>query len=418
MRQAARWFAALGCAGALSLAGPAAPAAPREVSPMEFDESLAWLHREARRLIRACRRPMADGRAAFPPQVGLGYDAFWLRDYSYMLEACADAFTDQELIDACRLFAGALDAEGNGVDCIRFDGTPVYKPGFGTMGDNPVADGGPFTVNAAHAAWRRVGARLLTSDLLDALVRCLRATPRNPQTGLVHIRPDVPYDRCPYGFTDTVRKQGDVLFTSLLLVQSAGRLAAMLEAGGRAADAAEWHGVAARAAASCRTVFWDPEAGLFRAATDRCREHDLWGSAFAVFLGVAEPGQARAVAEALRRHYPGICQRGQFRHLLPGVVWEQACQPGTYQNGGFWATPAGWFVYTLDLVDPALARRTVVDLVADFQARGAAEWVLDDHVQLPGYVASATLPLQGIEAMLERSRQGLPADQQPAAPPR
>ena len=74
---------------------------------------------------------------------------------------------------------------------------------------------------------------------------------------------------------------------------------------------------------------------------------------------------------------------------------------GTYQNGGYWATPAGWFVYTLDRVDPALADQTVLDLVADFRTGGACEWMLGDKRQLPNYLASACLPLAGIRAMLE-----------------
>ena len=71
---------------------------------MDFDAAVAWLEQEARRLIRASRCLMDDGTAAFPPQVGLGYNAFWLRDYSYMVETCAEAITDAELTAACPLF--------------------------------------------------------------------------------------------------------------------------------------------------------------------------------------------------------------------------------------------------------------------------------------------------------------------------
>lgn len=86
---------------------------------MTFDEALAWLHQEARRLIRACRCPMADGTAAFPPQVGLGYDAFWLRDYSYMLEACPDAFSDRELnVPRWKCASGALTGRQTGATGI------------------------------------------------------------------------------------------------------------------------------------------------------------------------------------------------------------------------------------------------------------------------------------------------------------
>ena len=44
---------------------------------------------------------------------------------------------------------------------------------------------------------------------------------------------------------------------------------------------------------------------------------------------------------------------------MPGFMdWngrKTATNSGQYQSGGFWATPVGWFVYTLDLADPALA---------------------------------------------------------------
>jgi hypothetical protein len=49
----------------------------------EPEEAIDWLKDEAYRIIRASKRTMNDGTAAFPPQVGIGYEAFWLRDYEY-----------------------------------------------------------------------------------------------------------------------------------------------------------------------------------------------------------------------------------------------------------------------------------------------------------------------------------------------
>ena len=43
-------------------------------------EVVSWLETEAHRIIRASKREMKDRTAAFPPQVGIGYEAFWLRD--------------------------------------------------------------------------------------------------------------------------------------------------------------------------------------------------------------------------------------------------------------------------------------------------------------------------------------------------
>ncbi len=370
--------------------------------PATLPEAVSWLQGESHRIIRASRRTMSDGTAAFPPQVGIGYEAFWLRDYAYTLDGAIEAYSDRELIDACRLFIRSLRADGAGVDCVKFDGTPIYMPGFGSMGVNPVADGSQFTVAVVWHTVRRTNDAPLLRESLEPLIRAMNVVPRNPETRLVHIKPGEPWDRCPYGFTDTVRKKGDELFCSLLYVQASRQLSDLLDWAGRTADAEQWLAEAQRVTDSIRTVFWDSQVGLFRAATIRCREHDIWGSAFAVYLGVADREQARAIGTYFQKHYAGLVQNGQVRHLPPGVYWEKAGPRDTYQNGAFWATPAGWFVYALDLADPALADRTVLDLVKDFQAGGACEWVFREQRQLPQYLASASLPLAGIRAMLER----------------
>ena len=377
------------------------PAAAQEPDHT-LDGAVAWLEKEAHRIVRASMRRMNDGTAAFPPQVGIGYEAFWLRDYEYTIEGAVDAYSDEELLAACRLFVRSMRADGAGVDCVKFDGTPIYRPGYGSMGANPVADGAQFTVGVAWHTYRKTKNRELLGEIVGPLVRTMRAVPRNPETALVHIAPGDGWDRCPYGFTDTVRKQGDVLFCSLLFVQACRQLSGLLEEGGREEEALKWKAEGERVAETVRKVFWDPHVGLFRAATVRCREHDIWGSAFAVYLGVADAAQSKAIAGYFKTHYAEIVRHGQIRHLPGGVYWEQGCRRDTYQNGAYWATPTGWFVYTLDLVDPSLADKTIIDMVAHFKKHGACEWIFGEQRELPNYLASACNPLCGIRAMIER----------------
>lgn len=385
-----------------------ANASPDSIAPLTFDASVTWLQQEAHRLIVASKRTMNDGTDAFPPQVGIGYEAFWLRDYAYTLEGATEAYTDKQLTDACRLFVRGMDANGAGVDCIKFDGTPIYKPGFGSMGENPVADGSQFTVDVAWHTYQKTKDIHLLQEVIEPLIKTMNAVPRNPANGLVHIKPGETWDRCPYGFTDTIRKEGDELFCSLLYVQACRQMADLLQILGREAEAVNWTSEGGRVSASVRSVFWDEDVGLFRAATVRCREHDIWGSAFAVYLGVVEAAQAERVAVYFKDHYKEIVQDGQIRHLPGGVYWEQGCERDTYQNGGYWATPTGWFVYTLNFADPALADQTVIDMVTAFQKTGACEWVFGEKRVLPNYLASAALPLAGIRAMLEyRGNAGL-----------
>lgn len=367
-----------------------------------LSEAVTWLKQEAHRIIRASKREMADGTAAFPPQVGIHYEAFWLRDYEYTLEGSVDAYSDKELTDACRLFVRSMDANGAGVDCVKFDGTPIYMPGYGTMGKNPVADGSQFTVGVAWHTYQKTKDDTLLKEILDALVKTMNAVPRNPETKLVHIQPGDPQERCPYGFADTIGKEGDVLFCSLLYVQACRQLADLLDAAERTDEAAQWREETVKVTESINKVFWDKGIGLYRAATMTCREPDIWGSAFAVFLGVADADQSQTIAQYFKEHYDEIVQHGQIRHLPGGMYWEKGRARDEYQNGAYWATPTGWFVYTLDLVDPALADQTVIDMVNHFQKYGACEWINGERRQLPHYLASAALSLDGIRAMLAR----------------
>jgi len=87
---------------------------------------------------------------------------------------------------------------------------------------------------------------------------------------------------------------------------------------------------------------------------------------------------------------------------------------GSYQNGGYWATPLPWVMEALARVDPALAARTFCDAVDDFRAEGDInEWVNDGTRGVRDYNASAAMPLAGarrLRAYLAEHHKHLPAD--------
>ncbi|WP_035603217.1 hypothetical protein [Haloferula sp. BvORR071] len=393
----ARLLPVLACAAILTNAS-----ASVEVATISsFGQAVKWLEVAAPVLVRASTREMSSGATAFPPQAGPGYEAFWLRDYSYVLEGCSNSLSDTEVRRACTLFLDALDPKGAGVDCIKFDGTRIYQPGYGSMGKNPVADGSLFTIEVAWQTHQRLRDKDYLAGIIGKLLLAHQGVPRNPSTGLVHITSEG-WDRCPYGFTDSVRKQGDELFCSLLLIEADRHLATMLRELGRSDEAAKFEDEASALTKTVQAIFWDGEAGLFLAATGQGRQPDLWGSAFAVYAGIASPEQAIAIARYFQQHHAEIVQKGQMRHLPKGMYWDAACERDTYQNGGYWATPTGWLIYTLDLVDPKLAEQTLVDLVRDFQERGVNEWIFGEGVHTRNYLSSATLPLAGAKKMLER----------------
>ena len=359
-------------------------------------EAGVWLQGRSLQLIRGAQAKMNDGTSAFLPQVGLNYNAFWLRDYAYMLEGCPEAFSDMELRNSLLTFVKALRSDGAGVDCVKCDGTPIYKPGYEGMGDNPVADGSQFTVDVAWRTQQRLKDAELLKRIIDPLVKSMNAVPRDSVTGLVYIDPSKAWDRCPYGFTDVVRKTGCELFCSLLDVRASRQLADLLEEVQRNTEAATWRIAADAKAAAIQKVFWDPNVGLFNAATIKCKQPDIWGSAFAVHLGIATAGQSHAIAQYFKRHHGEIVQKGQIRQLPVGVYWEGYDRKDYYQNGGFWGVASGWVVETLKLVDPALAEQTVVDMVRDYSQRGVWEWIHGEQVGVASYVACAALPLASL----------------------
>ena len=366
-------------------------------------------------LPKAARR-MADGTQVYNPDAGKHYDATWLRDFTYMAEG--ETVPREDVVNEAMIFLNAVSKDFEGVDCVRHDGRPCFMPGGGRMGAKPVADGGPFTISLAYLAWKQSDdGRFLAVPTLDKLVRVFAAIPRAPDgSGLVWIDPTVPFERCPYGFTDTVRKQGACLFTSLLKVEAGRRLAEMLEAGGQAGSARKVREETDKVAAAVNRVFWDESVGLYRAATVKCREHDVWGSAFAVWLDVAPADRADRIAATFKAQYDGLVHVGQVRHLLPGVYWEDArgadgspIPHDVYQNGAYWGTATGWFCWTLARKDRALALRTFRDLATDYEKGGACECHYAAKVPCPwkdprpcagGYPANLGLPLAALHRFM------------------
>lgn len=379
----------------------------------DLAQDVDWLRRQSAENVKAGRFVLDEGVAAYPPQAKKGYRAFFLRDYAYILEGCADVIPEGELLAAAKLFVGGITDKGDGIDCIFTDGRRNYKPGGGTVGDNAVIDGVPFTVDVVYLSWRQTKDKAyLQPAILDRLVFAMEhGLPRNPETGLAYIRPKPPpvkvkmsFDRAPYGFTDVVRKEGDVLFASLLDVEAARRLAELLDAAGRSAEAGKWRSHAAAVGGSVNRVLWDEEVGLYRAATVTCREHDIWGSAFAVYLGVSDDVRTMRISNVLKANYDGIVQNGQVRHLLPGVYWQLVdCKKDRYQNGGYWGTPSGWVMFALAKTDEALAKRMARDLIRFYRDHDIPEWSFngkgEGHLALKGYLSSSTLPLAAMRRL-------------------
>ena len=148
------------------------------------------------------------------------------------------------------------------------------------------------------------------------------------------------------------------------------------------------------------------------AATEVGRQPDVWGTLYALYLGVLPADSARAARETIVRALEDgtICYQAALRHVptnfdaSPTSAWERTPTPlNHYQNGAFWHTPTGWLIAVLARTHPRWAQRIFDDMIdhfrrEDFRQGDAfnAPWecIGPDAAAYnnPVFLASATLP--------------------------
>ncbi|MBZ0286154.1 MAG: hypothetical protein K8I30_00965, partial [Anaerolineae bacterium] len=306
----------------------------------------AWMDEAARDLLHRCQVTAHDGTILFTPDGSANYRALWTRDFSYMVENAGDLLDPQAVRAAVAYLLRGQRADGCIPDRVQADGLAVYSAGpvERPLGAPPT-DNSQFMVNLVYDYSAQTGDHAFACQHYDALRRALDYTRRDEQ-GLVFIPPG--HKQSPYGFTDVVAKTGALLFSSLLYWQACQKMTAM----GRwcGSDATIYQERAAQIEQGLDRL-WDDSQGVFLAASETCRQIDIWGNAFAVYIGCVKSERRERIIRFLCDRYADYVLRGQVRHLLHGETWERLLlptedfPPGTYQNGAYWGTAAGWVVY-------------------------------------------------------------------------
>ena len=393
-------------------------------------QDLEFLRETARRVLDSAIVP-ADGKIPAGPKNTTGrqlrvpggtlnyYPAFWIRDAAMMLGA--DFVPADEIEGWVRVIAATQPgAEGlrfsrlrippySIPDHITLGGEACWFPGAyagqgnGTYGFLPPADDAFFFIQMVHEHWRLSRKRSFLQSLVktgwgnqplaEVCVKAFGSVGIDEETRLVVCESAEGRTRVDWGFCDAIRKTGRCLMPSLLRWRAAQHLAVLLEAAGEPARAGCFRAEAKKLRSAFAPVFYRTlprpgggATGCLLSATECGRKDDLWASAFAIWLGVLPRGIELSVARHLHALYEagGTVVEGQVRHLPPagdlGGDWESAlCESGQYQNGGFWATPSGWWITALRRVKPSAGDRMLAEYVAHLRAnreRGAPwEWI-------------------------------------------
>lgn len=354
------------------------------------DQDIKWMRDATIQQLKGCRvKGAGDVWIHTPDGVG-NYKALWTRDSYYMVEYAGDLMDPKEIKASIYYLLNGQREDGCIPDRVNIAGKAIYSPGGPNkpMADHAL-DNGPFMAMmvCSYVNQYQDGElfRAVESKLYDGLRHITLK-----ESGLVFNNPKNP--ECVYGFTDIVKKTGNLLFSSLLYFKACvemEKLCKKYTCGNP--DFYKKHSEYIRQSIG---KLWDKESGMFWAADIDCKQLDIWGSAYAIDIGITSMEQTERITNYLLKSYDQIIMRGQVRHL-PGSDshWQQLfhpCKEGTYQNGAYWATPLAWVIPVFAKRDPHLAQKMLQTVIHDFQENGINECINNDYLKIPNFVVSAT----------------------------
>ncbi len=351
--------------------------------------------RMVRRLITGCRTIAYDGTILYTPDGAASYNALWLRDFSYMAEYAPEFIPTAHIKDAVLYAKKHERADGWLPDRVYADGTVCYAAG--TLAD-PVGkanlDNTPFWVFLIGGLSLRMEQKefaALFAELEPDIYTGLSILPLD-ENGLIFNDAKAPHS--PYGFTDTIGKTGSLLMESLLFWRACRIAERLCRTYGKDSLHTAWY--VQRAAAVERNIFslYDAQSKTFYAADGDCKQLDVWGNAYLLYIGFPCPDEVRVgILDWFAAHYEDYCYMGQIRHLPKGEYWQRTLievKPEEYQNGAYWATATGWVMWCLEQSAPELASRMLKEVLFCFAQEGSFECVNRDYRKLNSFVVSAT----------------------------
>lgn len=354
------------------------------------EEDAEWMRNATIQQLKGSRVEGAGGVWIHTPDGVGNYKALWTRDYYYMVEYAGDLLDPKEIKASIYYLINGQREDGCIPDRVNIAGEPVYSPGAPNkpLADHAV-DNGPFLAMLVCSYVNQFNDEKLFKELEPKLLKGLEHI-YVKENGLVYNDPKNP--QCVYGFTDIVQKTGHLLFSSLLYYKANLEMYNLCKKyqNGNASKYKRRYEYVKQSI----NKLWDEDWGMFWAADIDCKQIDIWGSAYAVEVGITTEEQSKKIATFLVEHYNETVYRGQVRHLTKSDgVWEKlfhSCEAGTYQNGAYWATPLAWILPIYDKVKPGLSKYTLEKVIADFKENGVNECINNGYVKVPNFVVSAT----------------------------
>lgn len=278
-------------------------------------------------------------------------------------------------------------------DRISSAGSAVYKNAGASK--LPFMDGIAFVVLALWTDWNLTGDTTTFTASSAAIDACLGAIPRSA-SGCVYSDPSTP--SVDYGFTDTVKKTGDVAYGTGLQAW-AYKMCAEMNGESGSGKYTTLRNEAQTGLATLRNA-----NGYYKgSSSNNSAVDDVWVTALAVAENLTTSQSDRmASARKLRDDYLAgtITQKGYVRHLPVGQYWSNTTtSQNYYQNGAYWPTPVWDCVRAVALVDRRVARNWAAEALTEINAEIAAsagtaspyEWIYGATKGEVGYTPHAAI---------------------------
>jgi hypothetical protein len=410
-----------------------------------------FLADQARRVVNSARLDPGQTKGKWTNQTSyvlhvpggnMGYPAYWVRDSVMMLES--GYIQAGEIEGWIRCIAATLRNQDWQVrpevvvpafavpDHIDLDGEGSFYPGSyetGTkqggkpFGKYPPIDDQYYFLFAVYRHWKITGStdllkapiKMKTGEmrLADLCEKVYRMAPCDAETALCTAGDIDTENAKDFGFCDSVFKSGKLLFPSILKYVAAQQLMELYRAAElpdrTASLESDVHAIRKAIPATFMHQWGPKNETWLDSATSVGNQPDVWGSAYAVYTGAVDEAIAVKIGRALARGYreKSAVRDGCVRNILSNDPanpngWQKSLSlPGTYQNGGYWGTAAGWYLAALAKFDRAGARQMSQDFLGFLRKNrredGTAEsweWFNPEtgkHAN-PLYVATVGLP--------------------------
>ena len=343
------------------------------------------------------------------------YPAFWVRDLAMDLESgfiAADELKGMLLLTAqCQrgaepwhLDTGAVVPPFTIPDHILLNGEPVFFPGIYSSGPDqggekwgyqPPFDNNYYFIEMAYWYLQMRGNKGLWGNkikglpLIERLHLAFAVPGGDKKTGMVTT---TERERgVSFGFVDSVHQTGQLLFASLLKFRAARLMKTICNSMGQTRLAGRYQKEAEQIKRFLPQVFATP-SGWLNAATGIGKQHDVWGTAYALYLGILEGKTRDNALSAIHDAYNSgtICHRGNVRHIpttenySETSAWEKVLgKINTYQNGAYWGTASGWIFSALAQVEETSFTKMVNEYIDELREGGIEK---EKDMVLPGNV--------------------------------